>query len=156
MTSQYPHRLDHQVVTSELHLFLRTIRSVLIISGMVLFAACQGQSAQEPRAEKEPAIAPGTVHLEAAVKSCEKVEVGDVHCIISVLHVVEYGSGAGNLPASTELRTAFGGRIFENLGVNRDTLLTEGRQLDLTLLRQFTKEGAPARPPWRAVQIHTQ
>jgi hypothetical protein len=130
---------------------LRRTAYSLPILGLVFLSACQTDSPKEP---VPAAIAPGTVRLQVAVKSCESTESGTVSCDLSVIHVSEYGSSVGSLPVGTVITASFEGRAPAGTDVAPDSIFAVDQQLDLTLFRQMTKEGASARPPWRAAEIH--
>ena len=121
---------------------------------LVLLPACQTDAPKEPRPVPPPAIAPGTVRLDVRVISCDQTDTGAASCELSVLHVTEYGSGAGSLPVGTVLNAEFGNLVLGTVDAPPDSIMATGRLVDLTLMRQTFPEGAPPRPAWRAVQIH--
>ena len=121
---------------------------------LVLLPACQTDAQKETRTLPPPAIAPGTVRVDVRVNSCDQTETGAASCELLVLHVTEYGSGAGSLPVGTVLNAAFGNLVLGTVDAPPDSIMATGRLLDLTLMRQTFPEGAPPRPAWRTVQIH--
>ena len=133
-------------------------RSVLPVLAFLLIGctACgstkNSMTPDETRPIQKPAIAPGTIRLQATMGICTARERW-TDCESKVVLVFEYGSGTPQLPNGTDLRVMLLNSQLDDIRAQTPRLLENGSVVEMVIAFQRTTDPANTHPDWKVVSI---